>query len=66
MSDSINFSTLNRDGTVTNERSIKRSMIMACPHFILAPEHYRDDGTCRCDEERAQRLANRRPKPRII
>lgn len=22
-----------------------------CPLFILVPEHYRDDGTCRCDDE---------------
>lgn len=21
-----------------------------CPFFILAPEHYREDGSCRCDD----------------
>jgi hypothetical protein len=29
------------------------SMIKACPHFIFVPEHYRDDGTCRCDDNSA-------------
>ena len=47
----IQFGTLHPDGTLTNERVIQRSTIMACPHFILVPEHYRDDGSCRCDEE---------------
>jgi hypothetical protein len=21
-----------------------------CPHLIWVPEHYREDGTCRCDD----------------
>ena len=21
-----------------------------CPFFIMMPEHFRDDGTCRCDD----------------
>lgn len=25
--------------------------IARCPIQSLKPEHYRDDGTCRCDEE---------------
>lgn len=29
---------------------IKNSDIRACPHFIMVPEHYRPDGSCRCNE----------------
>jgi hypothetical protein len=27
-----------------------QAMIQACPHYIFAPEHYRADGTCRCND----------------
>jgi hypothetical protein len=27
---------------------MKQSDLLACPHCILVPEHYRADGTCRC------------------
>lgn len=30
---------------------IKQSDIAACPHFILVPEHYRPDGSCRCNDQ---------------
>ena len=29
---------------------MQQSMIRACPHFIMVPEHYRADGSCRCDD----------------
>lgn len=29
-----------------NPRTINPSV---CPHFIFMPEHYREDGTCKCD-----------------
>lgn len=45
------FSELQPDGTVTNVRVIKQSDMLACPHVIMVPEHYRDDGTCRCDDQ---------------
>lgn len=50
MSDGIHFGTLHEDGTVSDERTIARSAIAACPHTIFAPEHYREDGSCRCDD----------------
>lgn len=43
----ILFGTLHPDGTVTGERRILQSDIAACPHFIIAAEHYREDGSCR-------------------
>lgn len=39
--------TLHPDGTITNEREIDPSR---CSHFIMVPEHYRPDGSCRCDD----------------
>lgn len=47
---SIEFGTLHPDGTLTNRRSIQRRSIGRCPQFIMVPEHYRDDESCRCDE----------------
>jgi hypothetical protein len=48
--ETIQFGVLHEDGTLTDERFIKRSDIGACPQYILVPEHYREDGSCRCDE----------------
>lgn len=46
----ISFGTLHPDGTLTNEREIPRRAIGACPQLIMLAEHYREDGSCRCDE----------------
>lgn len=46
----VQFGTLHPDGSLTNRRSIKHSDLRACPFAILVPEHYREDGTCRCDD----------------
>jgi hypothetical protein len=48
--DTIRFSTLHPDGKESNVRMLKQSDIMKCPHVIFMPEHYRDDGTCKCDD----------------
>lgn len=52
MADDIQFGTLHPDGTLTNQRAIPKAAIAACPQYILVPEHYREDGSCRCDEGR--------------
>jgi len=52
----IRFGTLQPDGTLTNERSIKQSDIMACPFLILVPEHYRADGSCRCNDPEHRKM----------
>ena len=36
--------------TVKHVRTIQQSSIGKCPHFIMMPEHYREDGSCRCDD----------------
>lgn len=48
--DVIKFGTLHPDGTVTDERELTRGQIRACPWFIFYPVHYREDGSCRCDD----------------
>ena len=44
----IQFGTLMPDGSLTNQRSIKRSDIAKCPHFILVADHYYLNGGCKC------------------
>jgi hypothetical protein len=46
----IQFGTLSPDGSMSNVRMIKQSDITKCPHIIMMQEHFRDDGTCRCDD----------------
>ncbi len=46
----IQFGTLSPEGLLSNIRSIKQSDIGRCPHVILLPEHYREDGSCLCDD----------------
>lgn len=40
-------------------RILKHSDISKCPFLILVPDHYRDDGSCKCDdaEERKKMIA---------
>lgn len=47
----VTFGTLNPDGSLTNVRHIKHSDLRKCRFTIFNPEHYRDDGSCRCDDE---------------
>lgn len=44
------FVELDADGTVLSTRTIPRQAMLQCPHFIMVPEHYRDDNTCRCND----------------
>lgn len=38
-------------------RTLKQSHLLACPHVIIAAEHYREDGTCRCDDPTHTQMA---------
>lgn len=38
-------------------RVVRSSDLQACPKRSLLPQHYRDDGTCRCNEREAAKLA---------
>lgn len=46
----VTFGTLQPDGTLSNVRLIKQSDIGKCPFFIMVPDHYREDGTCKCND----------------
>ena len=46
----ITFGKLAKDGTFGDVRQIKQSDVLKCPHVILMAEHYREDGSCRCDD----------------
>ncbi len=54
----VRFSTMDKDGTESNVRDIRQEDIVACPHVIMVPEHYRDNGSCKCNdpEERAMMI----------
>jgi hypothetical protein len=47
-----------RDGelVVVETRLIRQSDVQRCPHFILLGEHYREDGTCRCNDPEATEM----------
>lgn len=52
------FQTLDSNGRVVESRTIDQSDLMACPHVILVASHYREDGTCRCDDPNAPEMAS--------
>lgn len=39
------------DGTFTDQKTMKRSAFLYCPQYMAEIEHYREDGTCKCDDE---------------
>ena len=56
MEHEIQFGTLRKDGTLTNTRTLKQNTIGNCPFYTLLPEHYRDDGTCKCSNAEHRKL----------
>jgi hypothetical protein len=52
----VYFATLNKDGSVSNARTIKQADIGKCPFVIFAPEHYREDGSCKCDDPEHRKM----------
>ena len=45
------FMKLDKNGRRIAEREIDQSDIQRCPHVILMEEHYRNDGSCRCNDK---------------
>jgi len=45
------FHHVNGQTYETNVRYISQNSIKKCPHFIMMPEHYRPDETCKCDDK---------------
>jgi len=50
----VQFGTLSPDGTVSDVRSIRQSDMLKCSHVIMVADHYREDGSCRCDDPTEQ------------
>lgn len=40
----------------TNVREVKQSDMLRCPHCIMVADHYREDGTCRCNDPTATEM----------
>ena len=38
---------------------LKQSDLLRCPFVIMVPEHYRADGTCKCDSASYRRMMMR-------
>lgn len=43
-------------GVEINVREISREDIMRCPHVIMVAMHYREDGTCRCNDPKHREM----------
>lgn len=56
----IQFGTLTKEGNLINTRMIKQSDIGKCRFFILVPEHYREDGSCKCDDATHRKMMIRK------
>ena len=44
------FGILDSDGSYEKQGYIDQDDMRKCPHYIMAFEHYRIDGSCRCDD----------------
>ncbi len=51
MENEVMLGTLHPDGQLTNVRMMKQSSFANCPFFIMILDHYREDGTCKCNDE---------------
>ena len=52
--------TIGEDGklSIKHVRTLDQSRIRKCPHFMFAPEHYREDETCRCNDPEHTEMAD--------
>ena len=44
------FGTLDPDGHYEEVGEVSQDDMKKCPHFIMLWEHYRADGTCKCND----------------
>jgi len=47
---SAQFGTLQPNGEVVEKPPVSYSTIGNCPYVIFDPIHYRDDGSCKCND----------------
>lgn len=50
MNDDIIFNVL-RDGKIASTTIIRNWSVRNCFHTILVPEHYNEDGSCKCRDK---------------
>ncbi len=48
------FGRLTREGGYVRIGQLSQSEMLACPFCIIDFDHYRPDGTCRCDDPTEQ------------
>jgi hypothetical protein len=46
----MRFSKLTPDGREIDVRELSYRQIAKCPHLIFDPDHYRADGSCKCND----------------
>ena len=54
----VKFGTLQIVGGEVKEinvRMMKQSTFANCPFYIFDPSHYREDGSCKCDDPEVQK-----------
>jgi hypothetical protein len=56
MENVVTFGNLSPDGKLSNIRLIKQSTFGNCPFFIMIPDHYREDGSCKCNDPEHQKM----------
>ena len=50
MNNNVKFGKLQPNGELTDVRLIKQPDIDKCPFVIFDASHYREDGSCRCND----------------
>ena len=50
------FGTLTKDRKLVNVREIKQEDMLKCPFCIMLAEHYREDGSCRCNDPEHRKM----------
>ena len=58
--ETITFGTLVPDGSLANVRLLRKSDVERCPFYILLADHYRDDGSCKCNDAVYRKTVMRR------
>ena len=44
------FGELHQDGTHVHTGTISQADVLRCPHYIMHLDHFRTDGSCRCND----------------
>lgn len=58
MSRDVIFNEMNIEtGERRHVRTLSSDTIKECPHVIIMPEHYREDGSCKCDDPNDPHMA---------